>query len=101
MAWKLNILEDLKQDCSFTSIANKRPVSIQSIIDIFESYVNYDRIPFGSVLCMDEFKNLKHSSGKYAFVMYDPNKIKVIKRITYEYTNFTYFKNRIMYIVKC
>lgn len=22
---------------------------------------------------MDEFKNLKSSSGKYAFVMYDPN----------------------------
>ena len=73
MALKLNILEDLKQDCSFTSIANKRHVSIQSIIDIFESYVSFERIAFGSVLCMDEFKNLKHSNGKYAFVMYDPN----------------------------
>ena len=70
---KLNILEDLKEDMSFTTIARKRNVSIQTVIDIFESYVSFDRVPFGEVLCMDEFKNLKHSKGKYAFVMYDPN----------------------------
>ena len=73
MTLKLNILEDLKLDCSFSNIAKKRNVSIQTVIDIFESYVNFDRIPFGEVLCMDEFKNLKHSQGKYAFVMFDPN----------------------------
>ena len=70
---KLNILEDLKQDVTFSHIAIKRNVSIQTVIDIFESYVSFDRVPFGEVLCMDEFKNLKHSKGKYAFVMYDPN----------------------------
>lgn len=73
LALKLNIIEDLKEDTSFTYIANKRHVSIQTVIDIFESYVNYERTQFGDVLCMDEFKNLKHSSGKYAFVMFDPN----------------------------
>lgn len=70
---KLNILEDLKEDISFTTISRKRNVSIQTVINIFESYVSFDRVPFGEVLCMDEFKNLKHSKGKYAFVMYDPN----------------------------
>ena len=70
---KLNILEDLKEDISFTTISRKRNVSIQTVIDIFESYVSFDRVPIGEVLCMDEFKNLKHSKGKYAFVMYDPN----------------------------
>ena len=70
---KLNILEDLKDDISFTAVANKRHVSIQTVIDVFESFVSIDRIPFCYVLCMDEFKNLKSSSGKYAFVMYDPN----------------------------
>ncbi len=70
---KLNILEDLKDDISFTAVASKRHVSIQTVIDVFESFVSIDRIPFGYVLCMDEFKNLKSSSGKYAFVMYDPN----------------------------
>ena len=70
---KLNILEDLKDDISFTAVANRRHVSIQTVIDVFESYVSMDRVSFGYVLCMDEFKNLKSSSGKYAFVMFDPN----------------------------
>ena len=70
---KLNILEDLKDDISFTAVANKRHVSIQTVIDVFESFVSIGRIPFCYVLCMDEFKNLKSSSGKYALVMYDPN----------------------------
>lgn len=73
LALKLNILEDLKQDITFTTIAFKRHVSVQTVIDIFESYVSFDRVPFGDVLCMDEFKNLKHTKGKYAFVMYNPN----------------------------
>lgn len=77
IALKLNILEDLREDTSFTSIANRRNVSIQTVIDIFESYIDYDRLPFGYVLCMDEFKNLKHTKGKYAFVMYDPNAHKI------------------------
>lgn len=73
LALKLNILEDLKQDITFTTIATRRHVSVQTVIDIFESYVSFDRIPFGDVVCMDEFKNLKHTKGKYAFVMYNPN----------------------------
>lgn len=70
---KLNILEDLKDDISFTAVAKKRYVSIQTVIDTFESYVSMERVHFGYVLCMDEFKNLKSSYGKYAFVMYDQN----------------------------
>ena len=77
LALKLNVLEDLRQDISFTNISNKRNISIQSVIDIFESHISYDRIRFGDVLCMDEFKNLKHTNGKYAFVMYDPNSHKI------------------------
>ena len=78
LALKLNIIEDLRQDVSFTSIANKRHVAIQTIIDIFETYINYERNQFSDVLCMDEFKNLKHSNGKYAFVMFDPNSHKIL-----------------------
>ena len=77
MSLKLNVLEDLREDVSFTNIAKKRNISIQSVIDIFESYIDFDRVPFGYVLCMDEFKNLKHTKGKYAFVMYDPNAHKI------------------------
>lgn len=78
LALKLNVIEDLRQDISFTYIANKRNISIQTVIDIFETYISYDRYPFGDVLCMDEFKNLKHTKGKYAFVIYDPNTHKII-----------------------
>ena len=77
LSLKLNIIEDLKKDVSFTFIADKRNVSIQTVIDIFETYVHYERRPFGDVICMDEFKNLKHSDGKYAFVMFDPNASKI------------------------
>ncbi len=77
LALKLNIIEDLKQEISFTNISIKRHVSIQTIIDIFETYVSYDRRPFGDFLCMDEFKKLKHLKGKYAFVMFDPNAHKI------------------------
>ena len=66
---KLNILEDLKDDISFTAVANKRHVSIQTVIDVFESFVSIDRIPFCYVLCMDEFKNLKSSSGNTSLIM--------------------------------
>ncbi len=59
LAPKLNIIEDLKQDISFTNISIKRHVYIQTIIDIFETYVSYDRKPFEDVLCMDEFKTFK------------------------------------------
>ena len=61
---KLNILLDLKDDVTFTYIAKKRNVSIQTVIDIFESFIDMERIPFSDVLCLDEFKNLKHSFGK-------------------------------------
>lgn len=74
---KLNILLDLKDDVTFTYIAKKRNVSIQTVIDIFESFIDMERIPFSDVLCLDEFKNLKHSFGKFAFVMYDPINQKI------------------------
>lgn len=78
LSLKLKIIEDLREDVSFTYISKKRNVSIQTVINIFESYISPDRIPFGDVLCVDEFKNLKHSKGKYAFLMYDPNRHKVL-----------------------
>lgn len=77
LSLKLKIIEDLRKDVTFTYISNCRGVSVQTVIDIFESLINPDRVPFGDVLCVDEFKNLKHSKGKYAFLMFDPNTHKV------------------------
>ena len=69
---KISILFDLKKDLSFTEIANHNNVSIQSVINIFDKYVNEDRLAFPEVICIDEFKNLKSARGKYAFLIYDP-----------------------------
>ena len=78
LSLKLKIIEDLRSDISFTYISKLRGISIQSVIDIFESLISPDRIQFKDVLCVDEFKNLKSSNGKYAFVMFDPNQHKVL-----------------------
>ena len=78
LSLKLKVIEDLRNDVSFTYISKLRGISIQSVIDIFESLINYDRVTFSDVLCVDEFKNLKTSTGKYAFLMYDPNRHKVL-----------------------
>lgn len=69
MNLKPNILDDLKTDISFTNVAARRHVSIPTVINLFESYISMDRVKLGYVFCMDEFKNLKSSYGKYAFVM--------------------------------
>lgn len=74
---KLAVIEDLRDDCSFKYIGIKRNLATQTVINIFESLICPDRVPFGDVLCVDEFKNLKTSNGKYAFVMFDPNAHKI------------------------
>lgn len=108
MNLKLNILEDLKEDMSFTNVATKRHVSIQTVINVFESYISMDRVKMQYVLCMDEFKNLKDSYGKYAFVMYDPNQQKIIDVLPnrlqktiddYLYTIDWHEKNIVKYVV--
>lgn len=73
----LAVIEDLRDDCSFKYIGIKRNLATQTVINIFESLICPDRVPFGDVLCVDEFKNLKHTNGKYAFVMFDPNAHKI------------------------
>ena len=75
---KLQILEDLKEDLTFTYIANHNNVSINTVIELFEKYIHPVRKILPEVMCIDEFKNLKNSDGKYAFLMLDPLTHKVI-----------------------
>lgn len=69
---KLRVLNDLKKDYSFKSIAEKHNISAQTVINIFDNMVDDKRLPFEEVLCFDEFKNLKSEDGKYAFLILDP-----------------------------
>ena len=75
---KFSILLDLKDDLSFTYIARKNNVSIQTVINIFESFVFPKRRTLPEVICMDEFKNLKCAYGKYAFLIIDPLAHKIV-----------------------
>ncbi len=75
---KFSILLDLKNDLSFTYIANKNNVSTQTVINIFESFVFPKRRHLPDVICLDEFKNLKSAYGKYAFLILDPSEQKVV-----------------------
>ena len=75
---KIQILLDLKEDHTFKYIANKNNVSIQTVVDIFDSFVNPVRKTLPEVICIDEFKNLKLADGKYAFLILDPLSHKVV-----------------------
>ena len=75
---KIQILLDLKEDHTFKYIAQKNNVSLQTVIDIFENFVNPPRKTLPEVICIDEFKNLRKSDGKYAFLILDPLSHKVI-----------------------
>jgi len=73
------ILLDLKEDVSFTYIAKKNNVSIQTVINIFDKYVSIPKMKLSETICIDEFKNLKSAKGKYAFLVLDPINHKVIE----------------------
>jgi len=75
---KLQILLDLKHDLSFTYIAKTNNVSIDTVIRIFTENIRIEREKLPEVLCLDEFKNLKSSYGKYAFLLYSPNQSEII-----------------------
>lgn len=75
---KFSVLEDLRRDISFTEISKRNNVSIQTVINLFEANVNLPRNKLPEVICIDEFKNLKSSTGKYAFLILDPNEHKII-----------------------
>lgn len=75
---KFSVLQDLKYDLSFTYIAMKNNISIQTVINIFESFVFPTRRKLPDVICMDEFKNLKSAYGKFAFLILDPISHKIV-----------------------
>lgn len=75
---KIQIMLDLKKDISFTNIAKSNNVSIDTVTRIFIENIRVERGDMPDVLCLDEFKNLKSSKGKYAFLLYDPNNAEII-----------------------
>lgn len=65
------ILKELKTKSSFSDIASRANVSSQTVINIFERYINCKRKHLPKILCIDEFKNLSFGKGKYACLLLD------------------------------
>ena len=75
---KFSILEDLRNDVSFSYVAKNNNVSTQSVINLFSSTINLSRNKLSEVMCFDEFKNLKSAKGKYAFLILNPLNSKIV-----------------------
>ena len=71
-------MKELKTKSSFTDIASRANVSSQTVINIFERYINCKRKPLSKILCIDEFKNLSFGKGKYACLLLDDQTGEII-----------------------
>ena len=57
---------------SFTTIANRYDVSLQTVINIFDEYtINMPRLPLPKYLCSDEKHFEGDTNGKYCVVLSD------------------------------
>lgn len=72
------VLDELKKTQSFKDIATRANITSQTVINIFEKYVDCPRGKLPEVLSIDEFKNEKESKFKYACLLLDHNEKKVV-----------------------
>lgn len=86
---KLSILDYLKDfNHTFTDTAKLFNVSIQSVIDIFDKSVNARRRTLPEVICIDEVFTSKMNKYKYACVLFDFNKSKIIDIIATRHKSY-------------
>ena len=66
----IKILEKLRSHtATFTSVAKDLNVSIQTVVNDFDNYINGSRLPFDEVICIDEIYTNKLTSKKYSCVV--------------------------------
>lgn len=86
---KLSILDYLKDfNHTFTDTAKLFNVSIQSVIDIFDKSVDARRRRLPEVISIDEVFTSKMNKYKYACVLLDFNKSKIIDVIVTRHKNY-------------
>lgn len=86
---RLSILEYLKDfNHTFTDTAKLFNVSIQSVIDIFDKSIDAKRRTLPEVICIDEVFTSKMNKYKYACVLLDFNKSKLIDIIATRHKNY-------------
>ena len=72
------VLNELKENQSFTSVANKVGLSTTEVIRIFDKHVDMRREKLPIILGIDEFKNLSNGRGKYACILTSIDKKEVV-----------------------
>lgn len=76
---RMKILEYLKDyNRTFTDAADLYHVSIQAVINIFDTSIDAKRRQLGDVICIDEVFTAKMNKYKYACVLFDFNQSKII-----------------------
>jgi transposase len=86
---KLSILDYLKDfNHTFTDTAKLFNVSIQSVIDIFDKSIDARRRILPEVICIDEVFTSKMNKYKYACILLDFNKSKLIDVIATRHKNY-------------
>lgn len=68
----IKILEKLRSHtATFTSVSKDLNVSIQTVVNVFDNYVNGTRLQFGEIICIDEIYTNKLTPKKYSCVVMD------------------------------
>lgn len=76
---RIMVLEKLKSHTkTFTDVAKDFFISAAEVIKIFDNHVQCNRLPLSKIICFDEVYTSKKYDNKYAFVMVDPIKRKII-----------------------
>ena len=66
------VLEKLRSHTmTFTDVANELFLSTQTVVNIFDNYVDVRRQELPEIICFDEVYTSKKMDNKYAFVMVD------------------------------
>lgn len=77
---KVKVLEKLKDASNtFTGVGSQFNITAQSVINIFDEFVQPQRLKLPEYICMDEFYLGKRSKHKYACVLLDFEKRKIIE----------------------
>lgn len=80
---KMNVLDHLKMPANtFSSAAHLYHISIKSVINIFDSFIDAKRRRLPEVISIDEFYKARNSKYKYACLLYDFKDKKIIDVIT-------------------
>ena len=91
----LLILDKLRSHTStFTSVAKDLNVSVQTVINVFDKYVQASRLPLSEVICMDELYTNKLTHRKYSCIIlnfFTNNIIDIYpSRLKYDLINYIY-----------